>query len=364
MEKKNDWERRAARWVCIALALLGAYLALQYGTAILLAFGLALAIAMIVYPLSVRASRFFHLPQRLLAIVFVLLLLALLITGASLLLVQIGKEVQELLSHWEHGQDGVTGALERLWERVMIRLESLPLIGSLARLLRSPSSEHAMGSFLSDMLQKMLSEIGSTCSTAIGRMLRATPRFFVGVLVTVMATFYLSADYGTLCQRFEALFSPETGARIRHLRSGAGRALRRYVRAYLLLFFLTFAEALIGLFLLRRPYALLFALAIALVDLLPVLGAGTVLIPWALGSLLFGNYQTGLGLLILYGVMTMIRQIAEPHLVGGSLGLHPFVTLFFMFIGFELFGVFGMLISPGVALLIKELFCKSEADSS
>jgi predicted PurR-regulated permease PerM len=81
-----------------------------------------------------------------------------------------------------------------------------------------------------------------------------------------------------------------------------------------------------------------------------------VLIPWALFSFLFGAHQLGLGLLILYGVVTIVRQIAEPHVVGGSLGLHPFVTLLFLYVGWELFGVLGMLLAPAAALLVKELF--------
>ena len=138
----------------------------------------------------------------------------------------------------------------------------------------------------------------------------------------------------------------------------------RFLRAYLLLFLLTFSEALVGLWLLRQPYALLIALGVAIVDLLPVLGAGTVLVPWALVVLVFGNYRLGLGLLILYGVMTIVRQIAEPHIVGKSLGLPPVVTLFAVFVGWELFGVLGMLLSPAVALLVKELFCAKRADFS
>ena len=94
----------------------------------------------------------------------------------------------------------------------------------------------------------------------------------------------------------------------------------------------------------------------AVVDLLPVLGAGAVLIPWAIVSLLFGSYQMGLGLLILYGVVTLVRQIAEPHVVGSSLGLHPFISLFSVFIGWELFGILGMIVAPFAALLARELW--------
>ena len=130
--------------------------------------------------------------------------------------------------------------------------------------------------------------------------------------------------------------------------------MRCYAKAYLLLFLLTFVEVLCGLLILRRPYAFLVAFVIATVDILPVLGTGTVLIPWAVILLLSGQYRTGLGLLILYGVVTVVRQIAEPHLIGGTLGIHPLATLFFLFVGVRLFGFAGVLLAPLAALLFRE----------
>ncbi len=356
MTKKDDWQGRAARWICLALVLLLGYLILRYASGVLIVFGIAWAVAAVVYPLSVRTARLCHLPQRLCAVIYVLLLITLL--GGLLLYgaIRIGEEVQELLIRWEGSEDGVAGALGRIWDTCMERLSRLPLVGTLTKMLRSPNSEHAVGRMISDLLRDALAQIGASCSAAIGRMLRATPHFFVGVVVSVMATFYLSADYGPLCERLLSLCTPPTRERLERLRAGTGKAVRRYLRAYLLLFLLTFFEVLIGLWMLRQPYALLIALAVAAVDLLPVFGAGTVLVPWAIVALLFGEYSHGLGLLILYGVITIVRQVAEPHIVGGSLGLHPFVTLLFMFIGWELFGIFGMLIAPAAALLVKELW--------
>ena len=131
-------------------------------------------------------------------------------------------------------------------------------------------------------------------------------------------------------------------------------AIRGYLRAYLLLFLLTFSEVLIGLLILRQHYAFLIALLVAVVDILPVLGAGTVLIPWAIALLLFRQYSLGFGLLILYGVITIVRQIVEPYALGSRLGLHPLLSLLSMFTGFQVFGIPGMLLGPGVAMLIRE----------
>ena len=92
---------------------------------------------------------------------------------------------------------------------------------------------------------------------------------------------------------------------------------------------------------------------IALVDILPVLGVGTVLVPWGLLELLRGETGTGTGLLVLCAVMMLARQLLEPRIVGKSIGLHPLATLFAAYAGLQLFGLAGMLLGPAVALLVK-----------
>ena len=357
MTNREEWHQRAARWLCISLGLLAAFLILRYGRAVLLSLILSVGVASVVYPLSVRTARVLHLPQRLCAVAYVFLLLFAIGGVVGVILVRIGRELEEVLIGFE-SEKGAADALERAWQAVLSWLSRVPLLGKALQTLRKPDADHAFGEMTSEVLRKALLQIGQSCSAAVGRMLRATPGALLFLIVTVMGTFYLSADYGLLCEGFSNLLSPASKARFEQLRCGAGRAARRYLRAYLLLFALTFCELAIGLWILKQRYVLLLALGIAAVDLLPVFGSGTVLIPWALIALLLGNHSLGLGLLILYGVITIVRQLAEPHLVGTSLGLHPFVTLGFMFVGWELFGVFGMLIAPAAAMLAKELLQK------
>ena len=125
------------------------------------------------------------------------------------------------------------------------------------------------------------------------------------------------------------------------------------------MFLLTFVELLVGFLALRVEYVFLLAFLTAVLDILPVLGVGTVLIPFALFSFVTGNVFQGVGLLILYGLITVIRQIAEPHLVGKSLGLHPILMLVSFYAGWKLFGVAGVFLGPALALLIKAFFEQS-----
>ena len=124
--------------------------------------------------------------------------------------------------------------------------------------------------------------------------------------------------------------------------------IAKWVRAYFILFLITFAALLIGFMILRVDYALLMALVGALVDILPVVGVGLIFVPWGIFSLIGGNTFLGAGLFILYGAISLLRQLVEPHIVGGSIGVHPLLTLVAMYVGFRLFGIAGMIILPGV----------------
>ena len=119
---------------------------------------------------------------------------------------------------------------------------------------------------------------------------------------------------------------------------------------------LTFGELTAGLLLLRVPHAVLLAALIAVVDILPILGTGTVLIPWIAVSLLGGNTAFAVGLTVLYVVITVVRNILEPRVVSRQIGLHPLATLFFMFLGLRATGgIAGMLLFPVGAIIVKQL---------
>ena len=138
----------------------------------------------------------------------------------------------------------------------------------------------------------------------------------------------------------------------------------KYVRAYILLLSLTFCELFIGFAILKVPYPLLLALLTALVDILPILGVGAILVPWGLFEILiFKDIFTGVGLLIIYVIVAIIRQITEPKVVAGSLGLHPLLTLAAMYIGLKVFGILGMILGPILLLAFRPILKKAPLTS-
>jgi sporulation integral membrane protein YtvI len=150
-----------------------------------------------------------------------------------------------------------------------------------------------------------------------------------------------------------SILPTSVSARIPDFQKGLKNFLSRYFKAYALILFLTFCELYVGFSMLALEYSFLLAILISLVDIFPVLGVGTIILPWAAITLIGGNYPLGFGLVILWGVVTIVRQIIEPRIVGGTLGVHPILMLIAMYLGFRFFGLLGILLSPAALMLTR-----------
>jgi sporulation integral membrane protein YtvI len=132
-------------------------------------------------------------------------------------------------------------------------------------------------------------------------------------------------------------------------------ALFGYIRAQLILMSMTFIELNIGLAIAGVKHSILVAAIISLIDALPILGSGSILIPWSAFSFLMGNFELGVALLVIYVVVLVVRQFVEPKVLGQQIGLHPLITLVAMYSGLKLFGFAGLIIGPVSFLLIKNI---------
>ncbi len=180
------------------------------------------------------------------------------------------------------------------------------------------------------------------------------PRFFVSFFIFLICTYYFSCDWERLSGIFIKRISKEKRESLCRLKNRFFRGLIHYSRAYFLLFLFTFSVQFLGLVILKVSGAAGKAAFIALIDLLPVFGCGTVLIPWALFCLLSGKSALGASLLVLYLVHFVLRQILEPKIVGSSMGLHPVFSLVLVLGGLYLFGFFGMVLFPLIASCLVE----------
>ena len=205
-------------------------------------------------------------------------------------------------------------------------------------------------SVLEDLVNSVLlshrAKVAEFSTRLVTGIMSGLPSGFLNVLFMMIATYFISLDFGLLrwavARRIKEENYNKIIAGLNYCKTTVGRMLRSYI----LIMFITFLEQAIGLTILGVEYSILIAMAIAVFDILPVVGSGTIMLPWATVALITGDIRRGLGLLILYVIITVIRQIIEPRIVGGHVGLHPLLTLMSMFVGLRVFGGLGLLGLP------------------
>ncbi len=345
------WERLAAKLFCIGIGIAVVLLAGRYILPVLLPFAVAYLLAQAVQPLAQKLQAHLHIPKKAAAPILLCLLLVgtVWLTGACVqrLMTELSHLAERLLS--PGGGLGEMGT-DALFDALQARLAFLRREGEGLEVFRARFEE--VVSRLTDGLLKTLTE---ALPAVAGRIISALPAVFLSVIITVIAGFYFCMEDGGLLRSAVEWLPLGVRDRLPAWRARLRGFAKGYLRAYLLLLLLTFSELFLGFCILRVEYAFLAAVLVALVDLLPILGVGTVLIPWSVLAFLQKDAAMGVGLLILFSSVSILRQIIEPKLLSRQLGLHPLLTLFAGYAGFSLFGILGMLLFPPLFTLVKGL---------
>lgn len=215
-----------------------------------------------------------------------------------------------------------------------------------------------LASWIDEMASSLVKSLSQFVTSFSGRALvwitssaTAIPSVIVDIVIMVIASFFLVMDFDKVLGFLLKLVPVKQRELLNTSAHYTKTMVLVYIKSYSLLFMLTFVELTIGFLLLRIPNAVVLALAIAVFDLMPVLGTGGILLPWVLGALLMKNYVMAFGILALYLVITGIRNTLEPRIVGKQIGLHPLATLAAMLLGLRLFGLVGMFALP-IALTV------------
>lgn len=202
----------------------------------------------------------------------------------------------------------------------------------------------------------LASPIGAVWGTA-----KQIPVVAVGIVVAIVSGCFMTADYASLKSLILKLAGEKNAAKIVRTKNILFSTLGKMGRAYCIIILVTFFEMVIGLSFLKLigvytgGYIFAISLITAIVDVLPVLGTGTILVPWGVWSLVTGNIGFGIGILVVYAIITVIRQIIEPKLVASQLGLPAYVTITAMYIGTRLFGFIGLFLLPISIMVLKVL---------
>ena len=356
----SGWRRGAYITVTLTGVFLSVYAIGRFAIGLFLPFLFAFLLALFTRPVVLWLSRRTRCPQRVLAVMVTLAALLLLFGLCYLAVSRILLEIKELLAFLAEDLGDPDGRIATFLAVCKNLTGRIPF---LERLQHTELLQFFVGDvdeFAGAQLRALFARVSERLTAMAAGLLSSAPSLLIFFLVTLISCFYFAVEYDAVCRALGRLVPQRFAERLPDLRRRAGRGARRYLRAYFILFLLTFAELLTGLLILGVEYAFLLALITALLDILPVLGVGTVLVPYAVISFMGGNAFLGLGSLILYGVITLVRQIVEPHLVGKSLGLHPILMLVAFYVGWRLFGVIGVFFGPAVAMAAKAFLSRDE----
>ncbi len=354
--RRIDW----AFWASFLIVLLGSVFlfyvlfrsVLVLFLPFLIAFGLALCTRPAVRFLAEKTKR----SQRFCAVIVTLAVL-LLMGGLSYLLGhRLLLEIQRLLAFLAEDSAKENGKIAEFLAFLRQAWDRLPLVSHLQRIEFIEELIGDPATYLIEQLQQVLSALAGHLASGFAALLRRLPGVILFLLVSVIACFYFAVEYERVRDVLLRLLPQSVSDRLPAWQRRVSQGFKRCLRAYFLLFLLTLAELFLGFVLLRVEYPFLIALLGASLDILPVLGVGTLLVPWAIFALIMGNVRRGVGLLVMYAAITVVRQIAEPHLVGKSLGLHPLLMLIAFYAGLKLFGFVGIFLGPVLAVLGKAAF--------
>lgn len=202
---------------------------------------------------------------------------------------------------------------------------------------------------------KLMSGISDGVIDGVSGMAAGIPGFFMKLLITVIATVFMELEFPQIRAFLKRQIPAEYQRAFRDGKNYVTGTMGKCILSYCLIFGITFAELTAGLFLLGIKNAFAIAFIIAVLDILPVLGTGTVLIPWAVLAFASGRISAGVGVFGLYLVITVVRNLIEPKLVGKQMGLSPVIMLPCMLIGLKFFGIIGLFVVPLLVSFLKQL---------
>lgn len=311
--------------------------AVKYVVPVLSPFIIAWLIATVTDSPARRLAGKIKAPERIIRLFFSLLTVFLAASVVTLIIWQTTSAVWRFLTDFGEGN--------RLYDLISsLFSRGLPVFGDNFPAELAARIREAIGAILSSALSALASVV-----TAVAR---AIPHAFLFLVVTVISLIYFALDYDRI-SRFVSSLLPERAANtVERLRGGIITVIGKYIRSYSLIMLITYITIFLGLTVLRVEHAAVIALFVAILDILPVIGVGTVLIPWGIFELATGYRFLGIGLIILFVVNAVIRQLAEPKIIGKSLDLHPILTLMMIYVGYSLFGLVGLIFLPVSAVFI------------
>ncbi len=319
----------------------------------LLPFAVAWVICIPIRRIARKISKKTRLPLKVCAVICLVLILTTLLFLLKIGLSLLCGEILSLYGRLTHDPHLIL----EFWESVSNRLKAAGGIFSIFDKLSENNELSGIAESLkisfSSAVSHAISSIGQKISGVAVNTASKIPSAILFFIVFFSSCFYFCCDDGKISGFFINLLPTDAKNSLPRLKRGVKEIVLGYISASLLLCLITFFIVLVGLLCIGCRYAILLSLLVAVIDLLPILGSGMILLPWSLICFLSSDIKGGVALLVIWVIAAVVRQIAEPKLIGKRIGLHPLATLAAVYIGVKLAGGAGLLIGPLIAVGIK-----------
>lgn len=343
-----SWKERGRLWlrlfVRFALAAIFLLLVAKIGMPVLsfcMPFVLGFIFAWLLEPVLRIIIKRTILSRKAVSIILILLICGILGGATTWLVYKVFIEVAALSANWAFIWEEASNAFTQLSDYVNRLFTYLP-----------PEGQEIASSMTTQLLDWFkdlgtTSLIPKTTSFAI-----KIPSVVLSLIFFLMSLYFIMADYPRIGAVVTDWMPLNLRRFLRFLEKTFQAAFTGYIRAELLLSLAVFFILVIGFSIMDLPYALLLALGLAVLDFIPIIGAGTVMVPWAIIDMIIGDWKTAVTLLIIWSVIVLFRRLAEPRFLGSQTGLHPVLSLLSIFVGMKAFGVLGMILAPTLLLVV------------
>lgn len=300
-------------------------------------------IAMLAHPILVFLQKKLKMPRRLGSAVLIVLVI-LLVTGVLFLIgSKLLHEGMAFVDIIPQKYREVEATVKSLWNDIkgMLPVGIANKVGSLTN------------NVVGEVTSFLASERGAGY---LGRFAKSVTNGLIGIIVMFMSAYFFLADWININKGIRNIKDKQLKKRIKVIKDNMLGAVGGYFLAQLKIMLIICGLLFVGFLILEVNYTFILAVLISILDALPFLGVGTALIPWALYEFISGKTMFGIGLLVVYVVCLLTRQILQPRIVGGSVGLSSLSTLILMYIGMKLAGIIGFIIAVMLGIIVKRLY--------
>ncbi|MCI9038556.1 MAG: sporulation integral membrane protein YtvI [Clostridia bacterium] len=344
----NYWGRVLKNIVVLALTVLGVYLGFKLAI-FYMPFLIAFIIALMLEPCIRFIMKKTKLKRKassiLVFVIAIIIIVGLLVWAGVTIVSEASNLLTSLNEYFEKGYALVQDMLSKIdFSRLQI-------------------PENIMNTIQESAIEFLgtLTEWAKNALTGAINFLTSIPTIGVYTVITLLSLYFMCVDKVYMIDQLEHHMPQTWVKKIGVHLKGLVKSLGSYLKAELTLVLISFVISVIGLYIfhfvgLNVEYPLLMALIIGFVDLLPIFGSGTFMLPWAVLTACTGDFTLAIAILVLWAIMSVVRQMIEPKIVSGHIGIHPIFTLIAMYTGFKFIGVLGMIIGPILLIVLKNIF--------